>query len=126
MKKYLAVILSCLLLLCTLLMSCKNQTKSQEPTSPSTATTEQVLDGTADYSQLETTGQSSETTRPESETVTVPTQTQPTKPTQNSTATEGSTTPTETEPTVGPSSGPTDPVPPATDPDGYFNQVVRP
>lgn len=125
MKRILPVIF----LICLLLMGCGKQTAPRE-TIPST-TADPVIDGTeVDQSQLETVP-ATQATAPG---------TQPTAPTQGSVSTEptqGSvpTVPTQGAPSVEtttPTQGtedtpaPTQPVPPATDSEGYFNQVVKP
>ena len=105
MKRILPVIF----LLCLLLMGCGKQTAPRE-TIPST-TADPVIDGTeVDQSQLETVPATQ---------ATAPTE-QPTNPTQGSVPTESPTQGTEDTP------APTQPVPPATDSEGYFNQVVKP
>ena len=112
MKRILPVIF----LLCLLLMGCGKQTAPRETIPPTTA--DPVIDGTEiDQSQLETvpaTQATAPVTQP-----TAPTE-QPTNPTQGSVPTESPTQGTEDTP------APTQPVPPATDSEGYFNQVVKP
>ena len=109
MKRILPVIF----LICAFLIGCGKQTQE----TPATVT-DPVIDGTeVDQSQLETvpaTQATAPVTQP-----TAPTE-QPTNPTQGSVSTESPTQGTEDTP------APTQPVPPATDSEGYFNQVVKP
>lgn len=117
-------ILPVLFLICVLLMGCGKQTQE---THPATTGPDPVIDGTEiDQSQLETVP-ATQATVPGTM-ATAPTR-QPaiqgsvvTEPTHGSPSGE-TTTPTQgTEDTP----APTQPVPPATDSEGYFNQVVKP